>query len=97
DCNRHFLDSLEKEPINSLYKQLFQASRLPNFLRPLLARLMRLFGERRTAHVVLSVGSKTAYEYFDLIIDMQKYVQKWLDDLKSNNIDLLLVSNNRTS
>ncbi|CAF3415381.1 unnamed protein product [Rotaria socialis] len=90
DGNRHLLESLEKEPINSLYKQLFQAAKLPNFLRPLLARLLRIFGERRNAHVILSVGSKTAHEYFDLIIDMQKYVQKWLDDLKSNNIDLLL-------
>jgi fatty acid amide hydrolase len=93
DGNRHLLESLENEPINSLYIPLIQAAKLPNFLRPFIARIMRLIGERRTACIVESVGSKTAYEYFELIIDMKKYNKRWLDDLRKNNIDLLLVSN----
>ncbi|CAF2406092.1 unnamed protein product [Rotaria sp. Silwood2] len=90
DGSRHLLESFENEAINSLYKPLLQAARFPNFLRPLVGRLMRLFGERRNAYILQSVGSKSAYEYYDLIIDMKKYVNKWLDDLRKNNIDLLL-------
>ncbi|CAF0980341.1 unnamed protein product [Rotaria sp. Silwood1] len=90
DGSRLFLESLENEPINPLYEPLFQAAKFPNFLRPLVCRLMRLFGEKRNAHILQSVGPKTAYEYFDLIIDMKKYIKKWLDDLRQNNIDLLL-------
>lgn len=92
DGHGHILGSLENEPINSLYVPMMQASNLPNFLRPLLARLLRLFGERRNAFILESVGSKTAYEYFELIIDMKKYVKKWIDDLRKNKIDILLVS-----
>jgi fatty acid amide hydrolase len=91
DGSRHFIESLENEPINPLYTPLLQVAKLPNFLRPLIARLMRIMGERRNAHIVQAVGSKTAYEYFDLVIDLKKYIKKWLDDLRKNNIDLLLV------
>jgi Asp-tRNA(Asn)/Glu-tRNA(Gln) amidotransferase A subunit family amidase len=93
DGNRHLLESLENEEINPLYTPLLQAAKIPNFLRPLIARIMRLIGERRNALIVEAVGSKTAYEYFDLVIDFKRYVKKWLDDLRENNIDLLLVSN----
>ncbi|CAF0926090.1 unnamed protein product [Rotaria sordida] len=90
DGNRHFLESFENEQINPLYKLVLQAVKLPNFLRPLVAHLIRMFGDRRNAHIIQSVGSKTAYEYFDLVIDMKKYIKKWLDDLRKNHIDLLL-------
>jgi len=92
DGSRHFLESLENEAINPLYMPLVRGAKLPNFLRPLIARVMRLFGERRNALVVESVGLKSAYEYFNLVIDLKKYIQIWLDDLRKNNIDLLLVS-----
>lgn len=91
DASRHFLESLDNEPIIPLYTPLFQAAKLPNFLRPFIGRLMHIFGERRNAHIIKAVGSKTAYEYFDLIIDLKKYIKRWLDDLKQKNIDLLLV------
>jgi fatty acid amide hydrolase len=92
DGNRHFLESLEKEPLNPLYTPVVQATKIPNLLRPLVVFLMRLFGERRTALIAQSVGAKSTYEYFDLIIDMKKYIKKWLDDMKKNHIDVLLVS-----
>jgi len=92
DGNGHFLESLDNEPMNPLYMPLLQATKLPNFLRPFIARLMLIVGERRTYHIVQAVGSKTAYEYFDLIIDLKKYTKLWLDDLKQNHIDLLLVN-----
>jgi fatty acid amide hydrolase len=92
DGNKHFLEALENEEINPLYTPLLQAAKLPNFLRPFIACIMRFIGERRNALIVESVGSKTAYEYFDLVIELKLYVQKWLDDLRKNNIDLLLVS-----
>jgi len=92
DGSRNFLESFENEPINPLYTPLVLAAKLPNFLRPLIARIMRLVGERRNAHIVQAVGLKTGYEYFNLVIDMKKYVKKWLDNLKENNIDILLVS-----
>jgi fatty acid amide hydrolase len=92
DGTRHFLESLENEPINPLYIPLIQAATLPRFIRPLFTRIMRLVGERRNAHIVQSVGSKTTYEYFDLIIDLKKYIKIWLNDMKQNHIDLLLVS-----
>ena len=95
DGNRHFLESLENDPINPLYSSLLYAAKLPNFLRPLVAFLLRLAGERRNALIAQSVGPKTAYEYFDLIIDMKKYIKRWLDDLRNNHIDLLLVSRDR--
>ena len=96
DGARHFVESFEKEEINPLYIPLFRAANLPNFLRPFLARLMRIFGERRTAQVIQSVGPKTAYEYFDLVIDLQLYIKKWLNDLRQNKIDLLLVSGSKS-
>ncbi len=92
DGNRHFLESLEKEPLNTLYAPMAQATKLPNFLRPLVARLMHIVGERRTGLIARSTGSKSTYEYFDLVIDMKKYVKKWFDDMRKNHIDLLLVS-----
>ncbi len=95
DGNRHFLEALETEPINPVYEPLLQTAKLPNFLRPLGARLMRIVGERRNARILQAVGPKTAYEYFDLVIDLKEYIQKWLEDLKKNNIDLLLVSKNK--
>ena len=95
DNNRHFLEVLEGEAINPMYGGLVQSSMLPNFLRPLAAYLLRLTGEKRGAFILQSVGSKTAYEYFDLVIDWRKYIQRWLDDLRNNHIDLLLVSRDR--
>lgn len=92
DGNRHFLETLENEAINALYKPVLLACKFPNFVRPLIAPIMRLMGERRTALIFQSVGAKSAYEYFDLVIDMKKYIKRWLDDLRKNNIDLLLVS-----
>ena len=92
DANLHFIESLENEPINPLYLPLVYASKVPNFLRPTLAFLMRLVGERRNSHILKSGGSKTAYQYFDMIIDLKFYINKWLDDLKEKKIDLLLVS-----
>jgi fatty acid amide hydrolase len=94
DGNRHLLESLENEEINPLYTPLLQAAKIPNFLRPFIARIMRLIGEQRNALIVEAVGSKTAYEYFDLVIDFKRYVKKWLDDLRENNIDLLLTPAN---
>ena len=93
DGNLHFREALNNDPINPLYTSLLRAAMLPNFLRPLVACILRLAGERRNALIARVVGPKTAYEYFDLIIDLKKYIKRWLDDLKENHIDLLLVSN----
>lgn len=93
DGSRHFVESLENEPIDPLYTSLLQSATLPRFIRPWVARILRLIGERRNALVVEAVGSKTTYEYFDLIIDLKKYIQLWLDDMSKNHIDLLLVCN----
>lgn len=90
DANLHFIESLENEPINPLYLPLVYASKVPNFLRPFLAFVMRLVGERRNSIILRSGGFKTAYEYFDMIIDLRAYINKWLDDLKEKKIDLLL-------
>ncbi|CAF1381919.1 unnamed protein product [Adineta steineri] len=90
DGAAHFLESLENEPYNPIYRPLVYAAKLPNFLRPFLARLMCIVGERRNANTVRSIGSKSAYEYFDLIIDLKNYMNTWLDDLRKNKIDLLL-------
>ena len=91
DGMRHFLESLEDEKINPLYTSLFQAATLPRFVRPLAARLMRLLGERRNALVLAAGGAKTADEYFELIIDLKEYIQRWLDDMRKHRLDLLLV------
>ncbi|UJR21485.1 hypothetical protein I4U23_024569 [Adineta vaga] len=90
DGARHFYESLENEPHNPLYTALLFSAQLPNFLRPFIVCFMRLLGEQRNAIVIESVGSKSAYEYFDLVIDLRRYIDRWLDDMKQNHIDLLL-------
>ena len=92
DDNRHFFEVFEGEALNPLYAPLVKASMIPNFLRPLMAYFLELFGERRGAWVLRSSCAKTAYEYFDLVIDWRKYIKRWLVDLRENHIDLLLVS-----
>lgn len=91
DGARHFLESLQNEPPNPFYSLLIFANKIPNFLRPLLAFILRLFGEKRSAHTLLASGPKSAYQYFDLVIDLRRYINLWLDDMKKNRIDLLLV------
>ncbi|CAF1312306.1 unnamed protein product [Adineta ricciae] len=90
DGARHFLESLQNEPPNPFYSLLIFANKLPNFLRPLLAFILRLFGEQRSAHTLLASGPKSAYQYFDLVIDLRQYINRWLDEMKKNHIDLLL-------
>ena len=97
DGMRHFLDSLENEAINPLYSSLLQAAALPRFIRPLAARLLRLLGERRNALVLASGGAKTVDEYFELIIDLKEYIQRWFDDMRTHRLDLLLVRTMRFS
>jgi fatty acid amide hydrolase len=91
DGSRHFFEALENERVNPLYTPLWRTARLPRFIRPWLGRILRLLGEQRNALIVESAGLKTAYEYFDLIIDLKKYTQRWLDDMKTHDIDILLV------
>jgi hypothetical protein len=92
DGSRHLLETLEDEPFNALYKPLVRAAKLPNFIRPFAVRWLRFIGERRSAQIVGSVGSKSAYEYFDLIMDLRRYITTWLESMRKNHIDLLLVS-----
>ena len=91
DGNRHFLNSLEGEKVHPLYDALLLNSRLPAFARPLIARILRAMGEDRTALLVEAVRSRSTYEYFELVTELKRYAQRWLDDWRENHIDLLLV------
>ena len=93
DGSQHFLQSFENEKINSRYTPVLQNVMVPNCLRSTVARILRFIGEDRNALIVESVGSKTAYQYFDLIIDLQFYIERWLEDMRKNHIDLILVMN----
>lgn len=91
DGSQHFIESFENEEPNILYSELMRSMQLPKFLRPFIARILCLLGESRNATIVKSGGAKSAYDYYEMIIDFKKYVQSWLDDMKKNDIDLLLV------
>lgn len=91
DGNQHFINGLEGEKVHPLYQALLLNTRLPAFIRPWIARLLRAIGEDRTALIVESVRSRSAYEYFELVTELKSYSQRWLDDMRNNHIDILLV------
>jgi fatty acid amide hydrolase len=64
---RNFIEGLEGEKISDGYKKLYQAANLPNFLRPLVTRLI----DKRRATLVSSTrsGGLSAYELQQLMAD----------------------------
>jgi Asp-tRNA(Asn)/Glu-tRNA(Gln) amidotransferase A subunit family amidase len=88
----HGLDGLENEPPHPMYRQTLLAAALPRPVRAIITRLISLIGEKRNSLILKNVGQKSANEYFDLIINLKKYTDRWMDDMRKNKIDLLLVS-----
>ena len=92
DGFHHFIDGFDNEPALPMYGPMLLAAALPRLVRTTLAHLIQLLGEKRNSFILKNVGEKSADEYFDLIIEMKRYTDKWMDDMRKNKIDLLLVS-----
>ncbi|CAF0924195.1 unnamed protein product [Didymodactylos carnosus] len=90
DGIKHFLEALEGEKLNNLYTNLFLASRIPTFLRPLLCTILTIIGESRAALIVKSVGARKAYDYIELIREMKLFADHWITDMENHNIDLII-------
>ena len=63
---RGFMEALEGEALHPCYAFLHTMSRVPAALRPALAAVLRLLGERRKAALVMAGGRKSAYAYWQV-------------------------------
>ena len=93
DGNWHsFMKALEGEELHETYKSLHMYTNLPNFLRPILAYFMKLFGESRKADMMLSQkdGGISVRDYYEKIVDKALIEKRFKDTFINENYDAVI-------
>lgn len=89
---RAFRQLLGSEPPVREYAQLLLLARLPSFLRPLLAWVVRrVLGEPRVADLILCTGAKDVLTYFELQRQMRVMQTEWQRWMDAEELDVLLL------
>ena len=81
---------LAGEDLIQSYQTLYLISRIPNFLRPFIAGVLKLLGEKRKAALLLASRSKSALEYWETIADRTEFVNQWNEAWCSHELDVML-------
>jgi len=87
---RNIKSGIGRAPFLKEYAPLEQASKIPNVLRPAIAAVLELLGEKRQAHLARTGGTKTTFEYQQLIKEADEYCGEFIQSMDDKGIDVLL-------
>ena len=87
---RGFIEALEGEALHPCYAFLLTVARVPAALRPALAAVLRLLGERRKAALFEAGGRKSAYDYWQVVLRRDAMRRRFLDYFQAQQLDALL-------
>jgi fatty acid amide hydrolase len=82
--------ALAGEKPNDPIKHELQGAEIPNLLRPLLARLLTLQGQKHLAWQVLRAGKVSAAAYMHLVKRRAIYRTQWLQAMVTSGLDAIL-------
>lgn len=87
-----FVDALEGESLMPFYRTLYLLTCVPNWLRPPIASILALCGERRKELMLRSTsnGGLTVRQYWDLGASLTSFRQKWLELLRKHDLDAVI-------
>lgn len=71
-------------------RRMLRWARLPLGMRPLVCRLMELFGERKTAKLVRGCGALSTSGYRRLVAERRRFVRKFMARLRLGGFDAIL-------
>lgn len=81
---------LGKNPIDFRINGFLRMDALPNFLRPALAALVRLFGQKYLSYLLLNVRSCSTDEYMQLTTARTQYRIRFLQALEARGFDAII-------
>lgn len=87
---RFFREALRGEPLIPLYQKLYSLSRLPGWLRGIVAWGLRLAGKPRMADLLSSVAPKSAYQLMSLSAECARTKGRVAAAMRGAGIDLIL-------
>jgi len=87
---RGFFDALSGEALNPMYKTLFQASMLPNSIRPFVSYLLTALGETRLGQLCKAAGSKSVYEYWKIQAEKTAYTNEVFEKIREARLDAII-------
>lgn len=87
------LRALEGEELHDSYKSLQAFTKLPNFLRPLVKKMLELCGEHRKALLLGAIknGGLTVREYWEIVSDVNAIKAAYSDIFSRQGYDALLM------
>ena len=89
-ANHLFLDNLKGEPIIPEYRDLLLLAQIPDFMKPLLAQILSLVGEKRKAKFLKNSKILSAYEFMKFTVKQQNLKKEFLKFWEDNKLDALL-------
>ena len=69
---------------------VLRAAAIPNWLRDLLAPLLRGLGQSQLAHLLQATRARSGHDYFGLLAGRAALRQRWFDGLHTAGIDVVL-------
>jgi Asp-tRNA(Asn)/Glu-tRNA(Gln) amidotransferase A subunit family amidase len=87
---RSYVDALRGEPLIPLYSKLHSIARLPNWLRPAVAGVLRASGKPRMADLCLYATGKSAYELWLQNAEALVYREAYVAAMRAAGIDIIL-------
>jgi len=87
---RSYVNALRGEPLIPLYSKLHSIARLPNWLRPAIAGVLRASGKPRMADLCLYATGKSAYELWLKTAEARVYREAYIAAMRAAGIDIIL-------
>ena len=87
---RNYVDALQGEAMHPAYTFLYNASLIPSFLRPLIARVLRMLGDERKANNVLASGGATVHDYWQQIAERDALRASFLGRFAAAGLDAIV-------
>lgn len=87
---RSFIDGCEGEALHSYFRKLRAISRMPPWLRGVVARAQALQGHDRVAALIRCTGKKQTYEYWDWVVERKRLQGLWVDAMRRAGVDALI-------
>eukprot|EP00054_Salpingoeca_dolichothecata_P009122 m.51636 g.51636 ORF g.51636 m.51636 type:complete len:611 (-) comp18177_c0_seq1:64-1896(-) len=87
-----YIQGLQGENLAPNYSVLRRYTDIPNFIRPLLSKVLALTGEVRRSLLVKWTrnGGLSARQYWALVADLFDFREKWVQAMKDQEVDILL-------
>ena len=90
DALTGIIEACESESLLPAYGTVYMSSKIPKYIRPILAGVMRCFGQQRASDLVAALGEKTIHEFYEAVIDRKKYEAEYLKCWKESKLDVLI-------